>query len=320
MDVVDATSTPPVTTADDNERTPRHGTAAPVVLVISGAACLSASAMFVKLADVTAGTAAFLRCALALAVLVPLLVHEVRRKGRLARPLQGYAVVAGIFLGVDYVMWTMSILDVGAAVATVLINVQVIAFPLLARIIDGTAISRRFLFTIPVMLAGIALSSGALEHGEGDGNPVRGAVLGVAAGIAYAAYLYLNRVSGERSPAHVVTPICISTGAAAVAAGVISLFTTGISLSMSPMSWGWVIALALLGQVVAWLLISTGSPKLAPNTSAALLLLQPVMAIGFGLIILRETPTAGQLVGCVVVIAAVWFSNRRPSPSSTSGS
>lgn len=268
--------------------------------------------MFVKLAGIGAGTAAFLRCALALVALVPLLMHEVRRKGWLSRPLQGYAVVSGVFLGADYVMWTMSILDVGAAVATVLINVQVIAFPLLARLFGKTAISRRFLFTLPVMLAGIALASGALRHGSESGHPIRGALLGVAAGVAYAAYLYLNRASGERSPRHVVTPICISTGAAAVTAGVFSLFTTGLTLSISPAAWGWLIALALLGQVAAWLLISTGAPRLAPNTTAALLLLQPVMAIGFGLVILRETPTGSQLVGCVIVIAAVWFCNRTP--------
>ncbi|WP_373317526.1 DMT family transporter [Streptomyces glebosus] len=319
MDVVDANSTLSVATSDDTERAPRRSATAPAGLVIGGAACLSASAMFVKLADTTAGTAAFLRCALALGILVPLLVHEIRRNGRLARRLQGCAALAGVFLGIDYVMWTMSILDVGAAVATVLINVQVIAFPLLARLIGGTVMSRRFLCTTPVMLGGITLASGALQGGAEDGSPVRGTLLGVGAGVAYAAYLYLNRLSGERSPVHVVTPVCISTAAAAVTAGVVGLFTTGITLSMSPASWGWIIALALLGQVAAWLLISTGTPQLAPNTSAALLLLQPVMAMGCGLLILRETATSWQLAGCVVVIAAVWFSHRTPRKGADSG-
>ncbi|MEU5213805.1 DMT family transporter [Streptomyces sp. NPDC020742] len=317
MKVVDATSTSPVTTSDHTSRKPPHGTTGPAALVIGGAACLSTSAMLVKLADIDAGTAAFLRCTLALVALVPLLMHEVRRKGWLPLPLQGYAVCAGVFLGADYVMWTRSVLDVGASVASVLINVQVIAFPLLARVIGGTAMSRRFVFTLPVMLAGIALASGALEDASESGNPVRGALLGVAAGVAYAAYLYLNRASGARSPGHVVTPICIATGAAAVTAGVIGLFTTGITLSLTLASWGWVSALALLGQVAAWLLISAGTPRLAPNASAVLLLLQPVMAIGFGLVVLRETPTAAQLAGCVIVIAAVWFSHRTPRPSTS---
>lgn len=271
--------------------------------------------MFVKLADVNSGTAAFLRCAIALVALVPLAMHEQRRYGRLDTALVGYAIAAGVFLGVDYVMWTASILDVGAAIATVLINVQVIAFPLLARVFSGTAMSRRFLIASPVMLVGVALASGALGHSSQVTSPLRGSLLGVAAGVAYAGYLYLNRLSGQSSPQHTVTPICVATTAAALTTGVISAFTTGIDFSLPAASWGWLVTLALLGQVVAWLLISAGTPKLPPNTSAALLLMQPVMAIMFGLLILLETPTSSQLAGCAVVIVAVWFANRRPRPT-----
>src|SRR3954447_19167634 len=89
------------------------------LLVVGGAACLSASAMFVKLADVNAGTAAFLRCAVALVPLVPMLMRETRRHRRLPGSLEHYSLLAGVFLGVDYVMWSISILDIGAAIAAV---------------------------------------------------------------------------------------------------------------------------------------------------------------------------------------------------------
>lgn len=282
------------------------------LLIIGGAACLSASAMFVKLAHVNAGTAAFLRCAVALVPLVPMLVHETRRHGGMPRPLPLFAVAAGFFLGVDYVMWTISVLDIGAAISTVLINVQVIVFPLLARMFSGTCIPRRFLWACPLMLTGITSAGGVLESNGHAAHPVRGTVLGIGAGSAYAIYLYLTRLSGQRSRQHVVSPVCISTATAAITSGVISLLTTGLPLSIPAASWGWIIALALLGQVAAWLLISKGGPWLPPNTTAALLLLQPVMGIGFGLLILHESPTLIQLCGCGLVIGAVWIANRSP--------
>ncbi|MER6071818.1 DMT family transporter [Streptomyces sp. NPDC001852] len=284
-------------------------------LVVGGAACLSLSAVFVKLADVNAGTAAFLRCAIALIALVPMLVHETRRHGAMPAGLRGHAVLAGVFLGADYVMWTVSIIDIGAAVSTVLINVQVIVFPLLARLLDGTRVPRRFLWACPLMLTGIALAGGMAEAGAQAVHPVRGTLLGIGAGAAYAVYLYLTRRCGRRSPRHVVSPVCLSTAAATVTSAAISLLTTGLPLAVPATSWGWIVALALLGQVAAWLLISKGGPLLPPNTSAALLLLQPVMAIGFALVILRETPAFTQLCGCALVIGAVWISNRTPDRS-----
>ena len=282
-------------------------------LIIGGAGCLSASAVFVKLADVNPGTAAFLRCAVALVVLVPMMMLENRRSGGMPWRLHRDAAIAGIFLGADYVMWTVSILDVGAAIATVLINVQVIVFPLLTRVLDGTRIPRRFLYAVPVMLAGIAMAGGAgAGAAAGAAHPVRGTLLGIGAGSAYAVYLYLTRRCGRRSPRHVVSPVCTSTAVAAVTAGVISLLATGLPLGIPGRSWGWITALALLGQVAAWLLIGKGSPRVAPNASAALLLLQPLIAVGLAFAVLRETPAPVQLCGCVLVIGAVWIGNRIP--------
>ncbi|MER5394426.1 DMT family transporter [Saccharopolyspora sp. NPDC002686] len=280
--------------------------------MIAGAGCLSFSAIVVKLADVNAGTAAFLRCALALIALVPLAVRECRRHGRFEPWLVWCALTAGALLGLDYAMWTASVLDVGAGISTVLINVQVVIFPALARIFGGTPIRRRFLLTCPVMLAGIVLVGGALSHDPNAQHQVRGTVLGLAAGAAYAGYLYLNRLSGQRSPRHVVTPVCVATASAAAVAGLIGAATTGISLDLPVASWSWLVVLALVGQVAAFLLMAAAIPRLAPNTSASLLLLQPVLAVALGMIVVSETPAASQLVGCAVVVAAVWFAGRSP--------
>ncbi|KAA5827193.1 DMT family transporter [Saccharopolyspora hirsuta] len=288
--------------------------------MIAGAGCLSISAIVVKLAEVNAGTAAFLRCALALIALVPLAVRECRRHGRFEPGLVWCALVAGALLGADYVMWTASVLDVGAGIATVLINVQVVVFPLLARLFDRTPISARFALTCPVMLAGIALVGGALSHDPNAQHQVRGTLLALAAGAAYAGYLYLNRRSGQRSPQHVVTPVCLATASAAAVAGLLGWATTGVDLDVPPASWLWLAVLALISQVAAFLLMAAASPELAPNTSASLLLLQPVLAVALGVVVLAETPAPSQLVGCAVVVAAVWFAGRNPRHESNTGS
>ena len=52
---------------------------------------------------------------------------------------------------------------------------------------------RRILVALPPVCAGVLLVSGALEHGAYGANPARGALLGIATGLAYAAFLLVQR-------------------------------------------------------------------------------------------------------------------------------
>src|SRR5690348_7114938 len=98
----------------------------PVLLAILGAACISASAVLIKLADTGTASAAFYRSLLALPLLAVLAVLEQRRRG--PRPLRSRlgAMLAGVFLAIDLVLWNHAIADVGAGIATLLGNLQVV--------------------------------------------------------------------------------------------------------------------------------------------------------------------------------------------------
>lgn len=284
----------------------------PALTVLAGATVLSGNGVLVRLADVGAATASFWRCVLALVVLVPLVVAEVRRHGRPGAGLVGWAAVSGVLLGTDFLLWTQSVLDAGAGIANVVLNVQVIAFPLLAWVVAGLPVPRRQLVAAPVLLVGIALAGGVLGGDAAMPAPVRGAALGAVAGLAYAGYLYLNRDSARRSPAHMVTSVCVATVTAALTTGVAGAATTGIAVWMPLQSWIWLAVLAVTGQVVAWVLISRGSAGLAPATTAALLLAHPVLSVVLGMLVLGERPTAVQLTGSAVVVLTVWVATRRP--------
>lgn len=401
---IGATAGPPGDTTGQPERTASAATvpsaapggerllnrlAGPVAMVIGGSACISLSAIFVKLSDVNAGTAAFLRCALALLLLVPLAAVELRRLGPRARRPVLTDLAAGLLLGVDFVFWAASIRDVGASIATVLLNIQVVVFPLLARLLTRTPLPRGFWLTAPVLLAGVALAGGAIGDPEPGSSPVTGILYGTAAGVAFAGYLFLTRLGGTRphrvrdphpraphppsphptstslsasasdppstsarspasasspspsspsptspapaashpapvpaptptpaSPAptrprgHIAVPVCTATFSAGIASGVLGALWTGIDATPEPAAVGWLAALAALGQVLALLLITPALPRLAPATGAALLLLQPVLAIATAVAFLGERPTATQYAGCALVIATVWYATR----------
>lgn len=286
-------------------------TGRPVLTAALGAACISASAILVTLADVGAVTTAFFRCALALPVLVPLAVLEQRRLGPRRPASRAYAVLAGLFLATDLVLWNHTITDVGAGVATVLGNLQVLFVGIVAWIVLRERPDRRFLLMLPVVLAGVVLVSGMLGGHASGSRPMAGIGFGIGTSAAYACFLLiLRRTSGQTR--HVAGQLADATLGATVGTVVIGLVTGGLQLDIPWPSFGWLLILALLSQTVGWLLITSALPRLPAAMSSLLLLLQPAAAMVLADIVLSERPTLIQVGGAVMVCLGVLFVARAP--------
>ena len=70
------------------------------------------------------------------------------------------------------------------------------------------------------------------------------------------------------------------------------------------------ILLALSSQVIGWLLITTSLPRLPAAITSLILAVQPVGTVALAALILGESPSGLQLVGVVVVLAAVVIAAR----------
>lgn len=283
----------------------------PRLLLISGAAFISASAILFRLSGVSPGTAAFFRCALALPVLALLARWE--RRGAGPRRRAGLDVLAGLVLGADFVLWGASIDGVGAGIATVLVNVQVVVVPLLAFAVFGERPSRAFAAAVPALMAGVALAAGVAGHGADGTDPVLGSLFGAGAGLAYGGYLFLTRLAG-RGQQHRAQPVLLSTLGAGMASAAIGGPWQGIDLAPGWPALGWLAALSMTGQVCGWVLIGAALPRLGADVAGALLLLQPVLAVALGAMVLGERPGPAQLAGCGLVVAALWLAGRGSVP------
>ena len=290
-------------------------TGRPVLTATLGAACISSSAILVTLADVGPATTAFFRCALALPVLVPLAVLEQRRLGPRPAASRAYAMLAGLFLAIDLVLWNHAISDVGAGVATVLGNLQVLFVGVVAWIVLRERPNRRFLVMLPVVLAGVVLVSGMLGGRASGLRPMAGIGFGVATSAAYACFLLILRTTSGQTR-HVAGQLADATFGATAGAVIIGLITGGLELDIPWPSFGWLLILALLSQTVGWLLITSALPRLPAAISSLLLLLQPAAAMVLADIVLSERPTLVQVGGAVMVCLGVLFAARAPGQAS----
>jgi len=282
------------------------GRADPRLLAAAGALCIALTSVFIKISGASGATSAFWRCAFSLPFLAVLAVREARRSGVRAKVL--LPLLGGLGLGLDFVLWGEAIPRVGAGVATMLLSIQVVIVPVLALVFLKERPDRRFLVVAPTLLIGIVLAGGLIGSSVTGSDPVLGVLFALAAGAGYSAYLLLLRISS--GPATQVRSLFLATLSAGSVSVVVGLPTHKLDLAPSLPSLGWFALLALIGQVVGWLLIAGALPRLAASTGATMMLLQPVGSVVFGIVLLGEQPSVLQLTGCAIVLAAVCFAGR----------
>jgi len=270
-----------------------------------GAVAIAFSSILVRLSHASPSTAAIFRCAFALPVLGALAWLEDRRFGARSWTDRRMAIGAGVFFAADLILWHHSIDDVGAGLATVLANIQVVLVPLVAWAVLAERPSRRVLAALPIALLGVLLISGVLEqHGAYGAAPGRGAAFGLGAGIAYVGFLLLLRRSGS-DLRRVAGPLFEATATATVFAVAAGLIVGDANLLPGWPGVGWLIVLALTSQVIGWLLITTSLPRLPAAITSLTLTVQPVGSVALAVLILGEAPTTLQLVGVAIVLSAV---------------
>jgi len=292
----------------------------PVLAGLLGALVIAFSAILVRLAEVSPSTAAFFRCAYAVPLLAVLAWMERRRHGPQAPRDRMLAFGAGAIFAADLIFWNYSIEAVGAGLATVLGNLQVVLVALLAWAALGERPAPRTLVSIPIALTGVVLISGVIGSGAYGEDPLLGVVYGVLTAIAYALFLLILRQAGssDRPPAG---PLFDATLSAAVFCAIAGVAIGDIDWVPEAESQAWLVLLALSSQVLGWLLISVSLPRLPAALTSIVLMVQPATSVVLGVVLLNEAPSAVQLSGVAIVLGAVGFATlgaraREPVPQS----
>jgi drug/metabolite transporter (DMT)-like permease len=283
----------------------------PVLAGVLGALVIAFSGILVRLSEVSPSTAAFFRCAYALPVLALLAWLERRRYGTRSWRDRGLAWSAGVMFAADLTFWHHSIAAVGAGLATVLGNVQVVLVGLLAWAVLGERPENRSLAAIPVVFGGVILISGVIGSGAYGDDPLLGVVFGVFTAITYALFILILRHgnSDVRRPAG---PLLDATLSGAVFSAIGGVAVGDIDWVPGLESQAWLVLLALSSQVLGWLLISVSLPRLPAVLTSIVLMLQPVSTVFLAAVLLSEAPSAVQLLGVAIVIAGVAVATLKP--------
>jgi len=279
--------------------------------LLLGAALISTTSVFVKLADVGPTPAAFWRMAFGGAMLAAVLVAS-RNWRRFGPSDLGWLLLPAFALAIDLMLWHRSIRDVGPGLATLLGNFQVFVMALGGVLFYRERLGARFLAGLALAFAGIWLLVGV--DWEVLGAQYRlGVLFGILTGLAYGVYLLSFRHAQRRADALGPSQLlCLSSLLCALMlAGAIPLEHETFAIP-DGRSLASLLALGLVGQVLGWTLIVRAIPFLPVSLVGLLLLLQPSLSFVFD-VVLFQRPTSGpDWVGVAISLAGIYLGSTRP--------
>ena len=278
--------------------------ARPRLAALLGAVCIAFSGILYRWAEVSPSTGTVFRALFGLPLLGLVAWLEHRRYGGLPGRTVRLALLAGVFFAGDLLFWHHAIEAVGAGLATVLGNLQVLVVGVVAWAAFGERPSRSIFVALPVVLVGVALISGAIGGGAYGANPGLGVILGLLTALCYGGYLLVIRRGGRdlRRPAGPVAVATLSTAGVAALVGVV-----GGDLDPVPpvASLAWLALLGLTSQSLGYLLISLSLSRLPAVVTSIILLAQPVMTVVLSMVLLHEAPSPVQLLGVTLVVGGI---------------
>jgi len=275
--------------------------ARPRLTALLGAVSISFSGVLYIYSGTSPETATFFRCLYGLPILVGAAFLE-RRTARLTRRGVMLSVFAGILFAGDLIFWHHAVDYVGAGLATVLGNLQIVVVAFGTWMLFGERPATRTLLAIPIVLAGVILIAGLISHQAYGTNPVLGVAFGMVAALTYGGYLMVIRQVNRGGTA---APVAISTASTAVVSAIAGLAVGSLDLMPSWPAHFWLLLLGISAQAAGYLFISYSLPRLPAAVTSIILLAQPVIAVLTATFLVPETPSVEQLLGVAFVVGGI---------------
>ena len=276
------------------------------IKLTAGVIAISFSPLAVKLVNFTSSVSAFYRSFYAaLFFLLLFLFKFVKEKNITNYKWFTPSLIAGIFLGIDLILYHKTIIMLGAGPATFLGNSQVIFITLFAALIFREKISILYYITVALMMAGLYMLT---PHIKDQAGHATGYLLGLTVGLTYAGMLIGLRYAKSRSEGNYpeLLSLAIVFGVSAIVTAVFTLLFEHNTLAVFDVrSHVIMLITAFFCQTLGWYLINNNITKIPAHEGSLLLILQPVLATVWGCILFSEPLGIIQILGIFITIAGI---------------
>jgi drug/metabolite transporter (DMT)-like permease len=275
------------------------------VILLVGILCISWSAIFVKLADVSGLSSAFYRLFIGTMGIIPFWIYY-------RKPINDWksvkpAIMCGLFFGCDIVLWNTAILLSKAAIATLLANLAPVWVGLGALLLLKEKPQKIFWLGTLISLFGVTMIIGfdKLYHTQfGLGN-----YLALAASVFYGAYLLTTRKG--RSTLDTISFTAISMITSTLLIFIFCVVWGAPLTGFSTKSWLSLLGLGLISQLGGWIAINYTLKYIKPTIASVSLLSQSVFTALISIPVLSEYLKPIEIAGAFFVLSGIYMVNNR---------
>jgi drug/metabolite transporter (DMT)-like permease len=279
-----------------------------------GATMISFGAVFVKVASVGPTISGFYRMLFGGIILLAVLLY---RRERILNPHAAIfsAIICGLLFSLDLFLWHRCIYLVGPGLATLLANFQVFFFSAYGILVLKEKLDWKLAVSIPLAMIGLTMIVG-IDIANMSSNYRLGVVLGLMTAMSYATFMIVlqrfQRATGAKFSYSAVTIVTITSAVALGTSGLIE----GESYRIPDLhSFASLVAYGLAGQVLGWLVIAKGLPRVRASSAGLILLLQPALAFVWDVAFFHRPTMPVEVAGAAIALAAIYLGSTSHSES-----
>lgn len=273
--------------------------ALPAVAV--GVIAVSAAAIFIRLADAPAIAVSFWRCALGVAVLLPL---AIARRERIPRGRKLWVGIAsGVALGAHFGFWISSLDYTSVAASVVLVTTQPVFVAVFAYLLFGEKTSPMSFAGILVAISGTVMIA---QDSSAGSSAFLGNALALAGAVMVAGYFLIGR--SQRSGGVAVLPYVILVyTSASVTLLVVAIFSGTQLWGYSGETWFWLWCLTLGPQIMGHTVFNWALRYVEASILAGTILAEPIVASFLAWVVLSEEPQTATVIGGAIILVGLYL-------------
>ena len=278
--------------------------------LLAGAVMIGFSSVWVKLAHVSPTMAGFYRMLFGAVFLTVATAwrQEFKWPGWKSILL---VFVCGFFFALDLWFWHTAIHIIGPGLATLLGNLEVFFLAAIGIMFLGEKVGVRFLVAVVMAVMGLILIVG-LQWDQLGPSYQKGIFLGLTTAIVYTGFLLsLRKLQTDQSGVSVFYVLTLVSWATTLYLG-LKAYLGGDSFNIpDAQSWGALLALGLLSQVVGWIMITNALPRVRASLIGLILLLQPSVSFICDVVFFQRATSPVNWLGFFMVLAAIYLGTAR---------